>query len=341
VRVVLTNVFGTAPLAIGAARLGLRDKGAAIVPKSDQPLMFGGSLTTTIPAGAVMVSDPVNLTVTALADLAIDIYLPGDTSATTSPLTIHAAAHQNNYVSPSGDHSGAVEMPVMTMTQSWFFLARVEVTASEQTTAVVAIGDSITDGTNSTLDGNSRWPDHLARRLNAQHISMGVLNLGNGGNQLLSGDIGNVGGLARFDRDVLAQTGVTHVIVLWGINDIRRGVPPPTADAIIAGHKQLIERAHAHGLRIYGATLTPFENNLWTPEREAKRQTLNEWIRTSKAYDAVIDFDAVSRDPSSPTKLLHDSGDHIHPNDLGYQTMASAVELGLLKTSRRSAAATR
>ena len=290
-----------------------------------------------------MVSDPVNLPVPALADLAIDIYLPGDTAGSASPLTTHIVALQTNYVSPPGNHTGAANMPVMSTTQSGFFLARVEVTASGQTGAIVTFGDSITDGTRSTPDTNNRWPNHLARRLMAQNIKIGVLNAGISGNRVLS-DRASVNALARFDRDVLVQPGVTHVVVLLGINDIgdigdaRAQHPALSAADLIAGHRQLVERAHARGLKIYGATLTPCEggSNCSLPEAEAKRRAfdaLNEWIRTSKAYDGVIDLDLAVRDPNHPTRFLaqYDSGDHTHPSDAGYEAMANAIDLQLFK----------
>jgi lysophospholipase L1-like esterase len=334
VRVVLTNTFGTAPLAIGAARISLRDKEAAIVPKSDRVLTFGGTATVSIPAGAAMVSDPVSLAVPPLSDLAVDIYLPGDTASGTSPLTMHNVAVQTNYVSPTGNHAGAADMPVMTTTQNWFFLGSVEVTAPAQTGAVVTFGDSITDGTRSTPNTNNRWPNHLAKRLQAQNIQLGVLNAGIAANRVLSEGTG-VNALARFERDALAHPGVTHVVVLEGINDIRNS-PTTTAADLIVGYRQLIERARTRGLRVYGATLLPCEGaNGCTPEGEVKRKAVNEWIRTSNAYDAVIDFDAVTRDPNSPTKLLplYDSGDHLHPSDAGYQAMGNAVNLELFKTA--------
>ena len=327
IRVVLSNTFGTAPLAVGAAQIALRAQEAAIVPASSRALMFNGRSRTTIPAGAVLFSDPVTLTVPAFADLAIELYLPGDTAASISPLTTHPAAYQTNYVSTAGNHSGAVDLPVKTTAPSWFFLSRVEVEAPEQVGAVVMLGDSITDGFGSTDDTNNRLPDHLARRLRAQNINMGVLNLGIGGNRLLTDGLG-VSALACFDRDVLAQSGVTHVIVLEGINDIGmarnefglpRHEPPPTAGDLVAAHRQLIERARAHGLTIYGATLTPFEGttfpNCWTSEGDTTRLALNQWIRTSQAYDGAIEFDEVVRDPAAPTKVLplYDSGDHLHP----------------------------
>ena len=182
---------------------------------------------------------------------------------------------------------------------------------------------------------NSRWPDQLARRLQAQKINLGVLNQGIAGNRVL-GDGAGLSALARFDKDVLLQTGVTHVVVMEGINDIgvARSNPLPGAADLIAGHKQLIERAKARGLKIYGATLTPYEGAAYfTPEGEAKRQALNDWIRTSGAYDAVIDFDKATRDPAAPTKFLpaYDSGDHLHPNDAGYTAMGNLVDLALFK----------
>jgi lysophospholipase L1-like esterase len=340
VRVVLTNVYGTAPLKIGAAHVGLREKDAAIKAGSGRALTFSGNPAITIPPGSVMVSDPVALAVPPLAELAIDVYLPGDTAETSSPITVHAGTGslQTNYISPSGNHAGAPTMPVKETTLAWFFLARVEVSAPQEVGAIVALGDSITDGSQSTANTNNRWPDHLARRLAAQNIKMGVLNAGFSGNRILEDGTG-VSALARFDRDVLAQTGVTHVIVLEGINDIgmARDNTLPSAADIIAGHRQLIERAHAQGLRIYGATLTPFEGAFyWSPEREAKRKAVNEWIRTGKAYDGVIDFEAAVRDPNNPTKVLprFDPGDHLHPNDAGYEALANAINVDLFRAAR-------
>jgi lysophospholipase L1-like esterase len=340
-RVVLSNTFGTAPLTIGAAQVAVRDKHAAILPQSNRVLTFGGAARTTVAAGAILASDPVDLVAPDFADLAIDLYLPGDTAAMKSPITIHPASWQTNYVSPPGNHAGAVSMPVQTTTQyrrgdglvsaTWFFLTRVEVMAPRQTGAVVTIGDSITDGTGSTIDTNNRWPDHLARRLAKAGMRMAVLNAGFGGNRVLR-DVNGPSALARFDRDVISQPGVTHLIVLEGINDIgqaRENASPGAAD-LVAGHRQMIERARASGIRVFGATLTPFEGaNYWTAEGEAKRQALNEWIRTGKAYDAVFDFDAAVRDPNRPAKLLaqYDPGDHLHLNAAGYQAVANAIEL--------------
>ena len=330
VRVVLSNAYGTAPLTVGGAHAALRDKESTIVAQSGRPLTFGGRSTVVIPAGAVVFSDAVSLAVPPLADLAVDLYLP-ESTYNPSPLTVHTGAQQTNYVSAAGNHAGEAVWPAATTAPSWFLLTRVEVMAPESVGAIVAFGDSITDGTNSTADTNNRWPDHLARRLVAGNIKMTVLNAGIGGNRVIS-DGGSVSALARLDRDVLTLTGAKYVVFMMGINDIRRAdAPPPSAEDLIAAHQQIIERAHARGLKIYGATLTPFEGNRFTVEAEAKRQALNQWIRTSKAYDAVIDFDAVTRDPAQPTRFLpaYDSGDHLHPGPVGYKAMGDSIDLGL------------
>jgi lysophospholipase L1-like esterase len=357
VRVVLSNVFGTAPLPVGAANVALRQKDASIVPASARPLTFGGSPSTTIAAGAIAISDPVSVAVPAFADLAIDIFLPGDTAASPSPLTTHSGAMQTSYVSVSGNHSGTADLPVATTMQSWFFLARVEVSAPEAIGAIVALGDSITDGYLSTPDTNNRWPDHLARRLMtqaaaarggqvAQAAMPGVLNVGISGNRVLAEGIGP-SALARFDREALVQSGVTHVIILEGINDFGMGGPgglgggplPPAAD-VIAGLRQLIERAHARGLKAIGGTLLPFEGTslapfpaYYSPDKDARRQAVNEWIRTGKAYDGVVDFDMALRDPAHPSQLLPQfkAVDNLHLNDAGYQAMANVVNLTLLR----------
>ena len=332
------STFGAGALEIAAAHVALRAQGAAIVPKSDRTLTFGGEPAIRIPPGAVIVSDPVKLDVPSLSDLAVSIFVPG----TTGPAAWHWVPLQTSYVSPEGDFTASTVMPMASTTQAWFWLTGVEVMTSEETGVVVAFGDSVTDGARSTPDINSRWPDYLARRLvtrSAIH-RMSVLNEAISGNRLLHDGLGP-NALARFDRDVLAQTGVTHVIVLLGNNDIAFGeflfpFQSVTAAQIIQGHKQLIERARARGLRIYGATLTPVEGaqpSFAFPAIEAKRQAVNTWIRTSGDYDAVIDFDAVVRDPAQPTRLLpiYDSDDHLHPNDAGYAAMGNAIDLKLFK----------
>ena len=252
-------------------------------------------------------------------------------------------------MSTPGNHAGTTTFPVASTTAyrrgdglpsaSSFFLSRIEVVAPQATGVLVAFGDSITDGTQSGIDQNRRWPDILASRLAAAGIRLSVVNGGIGGGRVLDDGVGP-NALARFDRDVLAQPGVTHVTVLEGVNDI--GVagakPSPSAADLISGHRQLIDRAHARGLRIYGATLTPFEGAAyWTPEGEAKRQALNTWIRTSGAYDAVLDFAAAVQDPAHPSKTRaeYDSGDHLHLSPAGYAAMANSVDLQLFRPSEK------
>jgi lysophospholipase L1-like esterase len=341
-RVVLSNRYGTEPLAVGAAHIALRDKEASINQSSARPLTFSSRPTFTIPPGAVVYSDPVNLTIPQMSDLAVDLYLPGDTNRP-APLTMHTGAFQTSYVSQTGNHAGAANLPTATTTQNWFVLHRVEVTAPESVGGLVAYGDSITDGTRSTPDTNNRWPDHLVRRMLAQPGAprFGLMNAGIAGNRVLSNGAFNAGinALARFDHNVLAQPGVTHVVFMEGINDIgqARENPSPSAEDIIAGHKQIIERARSKGIKIYGATLTPFYGAAYYTEvGEAKRQAVNEWIRTSKAYDAVIDFDKVTRDPGDPKKFnpAFDSCDHLHPSDAGYKAMADSIDLALFKSGQ-------
>jgi lysophospholipase L1-like esterase len=346
-RVVLSNSLGTAPLRIGAAQVALRGTGADIVASSARVLSFGGVAQPVVPAGAVMVSDPVDLTVKDFGDLVVDLHLPDDTSAWKSPVTIHPASWQVNYVSTPGNYVGAARFPVAATTAyrrgdglpsaSSFFLARIEVAVPRPTGVLVAFGDSITDGTQSGLDANRRWPDLLGARLAAAGVRLSVVNGGIGGGRVLEDGVGP-NALARFDRDVLAQPGVTHVTVLEGVNDIGGGgaKPSPTVADLIAGHRQLIDRARARGLRIYGGTVIPFEGApYWTPEGEAKRQALNDWIRSSGAYDAVLDFDRLMRDPSRPTRMRaeYDSGDHLHPGPAGYRAMADSIDVNLFRGS--------
>ena len=340
-RLVLSNAFGPAPLTIGAVHIAVRAKDDAIQKTGGGIVTFSGRPTITIPANATAYSDPIALTVPPLADLAIDLYLPGTTN-TAAPLTLHGASHQTSYVSETGNHAGTPKLPTLAVVQNWFFLSRVDVDAPDAAGTIVAFGDSITDGSASTLDANNRWPDLLARRLAASgRTRIGVVNAGIGGNRLLSEGAYNAGinALARFDADVLSQTGASYVIVLEGINDIgnaRRNSTPSAAD-LIAAHTQLIERAHARGLKAFGATLTPFWGaNYYTDEGEAKREALNTWIRTAHVYDGVVDFDKAARDPNDPKKLLaaYDSCDHLHPSDAGYKAMAEAIDLTLFAANR-------
>jgi lysophospholipase L1-like esterase len=339
VRVRFSNAYGTSGLVIGSAHVAISTGGASISGGTDRVLKFNGSPTITIPAGALVVSDPVTLNVPALHDLAVSLYLPENVAATTQ----HSVGLQTTYISASGDFTGAVIEPTTT-TQSYYFLTGVEVTASDRARAIVTLGDSVTDGFGSTPDTNQRWPNLLAERLQLHWATsrITVLNAGVSGNRVLHDFVGT-SALARLDRDALVQTGVKYVIVGEGNNDflipglIGNPAEVVTVAQVIQAHSQMIDRAHALGLRIYGTTLTPVEGypfpGFWTPDLEAKRQAVNHWIRTGRAYDAVIDFDKLLRDPSHPSRLLpaYDSGDHLHPNDGGYSTMADAIDLSLFR----------
>jgi lysophospholipase L1-like esterase len=333
VRVRLSNAYGTSPLTIGAAHVALRSAGSTIAAGSDRMLTFNGLPSTMIPPGALALSDPVNLRVSDLGDLVVSIYVAGSHIAATE----HSVGLQTTYISTEGDFSAAYNLPTATTTQSFYFLTGIEVDAAKSSKAIVTLGDSITDGYRSTADANKRWPNRLAERLAAQKggSKVAVLNAGITGNRMLHDDdkYGS-NALARLDRDALVQSGARYLIVLLGINDI--GFPGAvTTDEIIAGYRHIIERAHAMGLKVYGGTLTPFKAYLpalyYTSAGEAQRQAINQWIRTSNAYDAVIDFDKVIRDPSNPATIhpAYDSGDNLHPNDFGYLAMAYAINLSL------------
>jgi lysophospholipase L1-like esterase len=344
-RLRLTNEFGTRVLRIGEVHVARRSgsTGTDIVPSTDRAVTFGGTRSPTIPAGSPLLSDPVRLPVAARSDLVVSIYLPTATQVT----TLHAFANTSNVVA-AGNVADDAAVTGTTVTQ-WFFLSTVSVRADRGTGAVVAFGDSITNGAGTTLDANRRWPDVLANRLR----DTGMLNLGVAGNRLLhdpnpppGSDAQNYAtffgesALRRFDRDVGAQPGARYVIVLLGVNDLGHPgtVAPPsetvTAAEIIAAHQQLITRAHADGLKIFGATILPFKNDtlgFYNEANEAKRQAVNRWIRTSGEYDAVIDFDKATRNPADPLALnpAYDSGDHLHPNDAGNAAMAAAIPLKL------------
>jgi len=349
VRVRLDNSFGTDSVVIGAAHVAVHASGAGIVPGSDHQLTFGGSATITIPPGAPIVSDPLDLDIPNLTELAVSIYLPQPTAG----LSGHSLGVQTTYVGApgSGDQTGAMAVPTPTTTLVRYFLAGIDVLADDEVGAVVTFGDSITDGFNSTVDANRRWPDRLAERLlDRRHPqNRTVVNEGISGNRLLHNAIGP-DALSRFDRDVISQAHVEFVTVLLGINDIGFSAisvpnsPPPfanqsvTSDQIIQAFRQLIARAHAKGIKIIGATLTPFEGAGYaTAEGETKRQAANNFIRHSGEFDAVIDFDRATRDPTHPTRFApqFDSGDHLHPNDLGYKAMADAIDLSVFQQRRR------
>jgi lysophospholipase L1-like esterase len=338
VRVRLSNEMGTAPLVVGAVHIAIAGAGAAVQPGTDRVLTFSGQASITSPPGAPALSDPVDIDAPALASLAISIFLPDNTG----PATAHALGVQTTFISPPGNFTAAVTLPVATTSLSRFFLSAIYASAATETRAVVTLGDSITDGFNSTVDADRRWPDRLAERLAAVHGDerTSVVNEGISGNRILH-DLVGPNALSRFDRDVSAQPGVKFVTLLEGINDLGfpgalgRPAELVSADDIIDGYRQLIARAHSRGLRIYGATLTPFEGTAFpgyfTAAGETKREAINQFIRTGGEFDAVIDFDAVVRDPAHPTRILpaFDSGDHLHPNDAGYQAMAASIDLRL------------
>jgi len=337
VRVRISNAYGVRPLAIGAAFVGLRSAGPALVPGSNRRLTFGGDPRATIAAGALIVSDPVELAVAPLSDLAVSVHLPDDLPASFGITGRYA--RQTNYISPPGDFTDSDVMPVGKLTDDWYFVCGVDVVAPRETGAVVALGDSLTDANISTHDGHHSWPSQLARRLIARSSGrpMAVMNQGLGGNRILH-DIRGDSGLRRFDRDVLAQPGVTHTIMMLGTNDLRNRWRKPeeevTAPQMIAGLKQFAVRGHTHGIKVIAATLTPFENETflpgaWTPKREGIRQEVNDWMRKTDAFDAIVDFDRALRDPDHPTRMLpiYDCDDHLHPSDLGYRAMGDAIDL--------------
>jgi lysophospholipase L1-like esterase len=338
-RVRISNACGIRPLAVGAAWVGLRGTGPALVPGSNRQLTFGGETGATVAAGALVVSDPVELAVAPLADLAVSLHLPEDLPASFGITGRYA--RQTNYVSPPGNFAAEEVMPVGRLTDDWYFVCGVDVAAPPGTGAIVAVGDSLTDANISTHDGHHSWPAQLARRLMARPRGrpMAVMNQGLGGNRILH-DIRGESGLRRFDRDVLAQPGVTHAVIMLGTNDLRnrpgKREEEVTAPQMIAGLKQFAVRGQASGIKVIGGTLTPFENETflpgaWNPQREAVRQAVNDWLRKTDAFHAVVDFDRALRDPDHPTRMLpiHDCGDHLHPSDHGYRAMGDAIDLSL------------
>ncbi len=343
VRIVLSNEYGKTPLTIGAAHIALAGQGGAIKDGSDHAVTFGGNPTIVIPPGAPAISDPVDMSVDPLALVSVSLYLPEITPLS----TVHWDGHQTTYLA-AGNKVADVDFKADSKLTQRMFLSEIMVDAPAGARAVVAFGDSITDGDGSTVDGNDRWPDRLAERLaKAGGPPVAVLNEGISGAKILSDRMG-VNALARFDTDVLAHSKADTVILMMGINDLGwpgSGLaahdPEPTAEAIIEGYKQLIARAHANGLRIIGATLTPFGDafagtpfeGYYTPEKEKIRVALNEFIR-SGAFDGVIDFDKVVVDPQKPGYSLpkYDKGDHLHPNAAGYEAMGGAIDLKTLTT---------
>ena len=346
-RIRLSNAFGTSALTVGAARVALTDDGSKTLSGTDRALTFGGSTEVNIPVGAPALSDPIDLTVKPLAEISISLYLPANTPVT----DWHRGAQHSSYISGPGNLTAAPSLPNSEEKASWYFLSSVEMWEPQAATTTVAFGDSITEGSNNTNSPYSDYPDQLAMRLSRGqgNAPCAVVNEGIGGNRILHDGAGT-SALARFDRDVLSHPGVKNLIVLLGVNDI--GFPRVrmselkipnvgvnqfaservSAEEIIWGLQQIISRGREHGIKVYGATIMPFEGtNSYDAEGEQIRGEVNKWIRSGGAFDRVFDFDQLVRDPDHSSRLrsIYDSGDHIHPNPTGYKAMAESIPLSL------------
>jgi lysophospholipase L1-like esterase len=344
----LSNEHGAAPIRVGAVTVAAPTDAAGVRAASVRTVRFGGRDSVTIPAGAPVLSDPVDFRVAYADEISVSLYFPDRITAPTR----HGLALKRAVVSRRGDHSRAERIEAVGESESSVLLSAVFVPASPAHKLVVAFGDSVIDGDGSAVDADRNWPSDLVRRLGktSEGSQVAVVNSGIAGNRLLGdGYARSAGALARFDRDALALPGVTHVILLEGVNDIAfpgaklngRLLAAPadvrTPEDVIGAYRQLIARAHARGVKLIGGTLTPFEGvdlpGYYSESKESMRQAVNKWIRTGGAFDAVIDFDAVLRDPDRPSRLLprFASEDHLHPNDAGYQAMADAIDLTLFK----------
>jgi lysophospholipase L1-like esterase len=336
-RIRFTNEFGTEPLRIDAATVALSAGESAIQPESLHTLAFGGQPSIVIPPGAEAVSDPVEMPTGAFTNLAISFYLP---LQQIGHVSVHSSAQQINYIQSGSNVGGAPNLSTAATVASWYFVKGVDVEpVAPHAAAVVAYGDSITDGAYATDNENHRWPDYLAVRLHndpaTAHLS--VLNEGIGGNCVLITCVGP-NALARFDRDVLSQSGVKYVIVLESINDIGTLHEPNrpdyklTAADLEQGLRQIVARAHEHGIKVFGATLTPYKGaDYFTEQGEQIRESVNDWIRNGGGFDGVVDFDKATRDAANPLVYApaYDSGDHLHPKDAGYSAMANSIDLSL------------
>jgi lysophospholipase L1-like esterase len=353
-RIRFSNAFGTTALQIGSAHVALSAKGSGIVSESDCVLTFGGRASVSVPPGAPILSDAVDFKMLPFSEIAISLYIPEKTDSS----TVHFWAQHDTYISEAGDFTAKLDIPNATIKTSWYWLAALEVWTSGENAAMVTFGDSITDGVGAKQGDYSDWPDLLAKRLNdgLQSPTLAVVNEGIGGNRILHDGAG-VSALARFDRDVLAQPGIVNLIVLEGINDIgwphmKPRLPNGTvlkdlpfthevvsAEDLIMGLRQIIDRAHQHGIRVFGATLTPYAGaDYYSEDGEVVRQKVNQWIRTGRAFDGIFDFDAAVRDPNHPAKFRegYHSGDNLHPSPTGYKAMADAVDLATLNGKKNS-----
>jgi len=329
-RLRLCNEGGSEALVLGAVHVGAAGPDGTVLPGTDHVVTFDGHGGVAIPASAPLLSDPVTMNVEALQKLVISIHVPGPMSRTGHSLYQYVAGQP-------GDHTAAASLPNARIMRLPALVTQLDVDPVSANAVVVTLGDSITEGAASTNNAFRGWPDRLAERLAAAHSKWSVVNAGIGGNRLLRYGTGP-STLARLDRDVLSVSGVKAIILLEGINDIGRGFYPPTepvtAEALIAADKQIIARAHAHGIMVYGATLTPYKGaHYFMPEGERVREAVNQWIKTSGAFDGVVDFAPSVADKSDPTTFdtNYNLTDKLHPNDAGYQAMANAIDLGLLK----------
>jgi lysophospholipase L1-like esterase len=343
IRLKLSNAYGTESLILDSVHIALQDQGSSIATDTDHAVTFNGSPKVTIPADALILSDPLSFKLPADTNVVISIHVRGKARAA----GIHYSSSQTAYLG-GGDQTSFVHFQSDVSFTSWVYLTGLEVISSSDAATLVAFGDSITDGSRSTVDKNQRWPNILAKRLLQRGGSqIGVVDAGIGGNRILHDPYVRVAfgvnALARFERDVLSEPNVKYVIVLEGINDLGhpgQGAPlaeTVSVDELIGAYKQMIARAHDRGIKIFGATLTPFAvttiPGYYSPEKEIKRHAINVWIRTSHAFDGVVDFDKALQDPANSDHVLsvYDSGDHLHPGDKGYEAMGNAIDLALFK----------
>ena len=329
-RVQFSNAYGKSPVTLNEVHLAVSKGGSAIDPNTDKAILFQGSPSVTIPTGEAVYSDTLNFDVTPLSNLAVSIYF-GQTS---DNVTGHPGSRTTSYIQ-SGNTVTATDMASAVKTDHWYILSGIDLWLDDSYACVVTLGDSITDGRGSATNGNNRWPDNLARRLqeDPNTTKIGVLNQGIGGNAVVSGGLGPTA-LQRFEHDVCQQSGVRWVIILEGVNDIGGSRSQKVAADLIAAYEQFIDKAHAHDIMVYSVPILPFGGSMYDSEdHEAARQIVNKWIRTSGKFDAVIDLDAAVRDPANPAGLLpaYDTGDHLHLNVAGYQKMAEAIDLDLFK----------
>ena len=336
-RIRLSNYHGDEAINVGAVSVALQETNSIISSNSALSVTFNGQEFTNLARGAVVLSDVIAADVPELSNLTVSIYLPEETGF----LTAHALSNQTNYISELGNHTKSLSFPVQSQTSAWNLLTAIDVINNEDASTIATVGDSITDGWGSSDSGNQRWPDHFARRIfNDSSINkFAIVNAGISGNRVTTESSPQFGQnlQARFERDVLALNKVTHMVLLEGINDIGMATmetgSPIEAGIIINGYRNIIARAHARGIKIIGATLTPFQDAIYySEEGEKERQAVNDFIRNSGEFDGVIDFDAVVRDPSEPKRILRSyTEDNLHPNDTGYKAMADSIDLNLFR----------